>query len=193
MERTACLPLMTARDIERSSTGAEVIVEGVIDAHNPTLFRDFVVYISCSRYDDDGSWRVDELEHRTPSLLIATEDGVVRLANDTYRLHVPPVEWEESEDPRRSSRRKDTKRYQYCGFTPGSPVLLIGRVVDGVEGHAVETEFLFGGTRSEYMKLQRRGVIFVRILGILFGGLGAFILLGSILFFGIWLWLLLSG
>lgn len=183
-ERAARLPLMTARDIERSDIGTEVIVEGAIDARNPPRFRNFVAYIR-EEYrgldsQDDPTWKEDE--RWTPPLLIATEDGAVQLANDTYRLEEPLARWQESEKPGWNGfSGEGTKRY--TGFVSDSPALVIGRVVEGVEGHAVEAELMFGGTRSGYIAFQQTTASISPVLGMVSGVLGIVILLGGIWFF----------
>ena len=182
-ERAERLPVMTARDIERSSVGTEMIVEGFIDPRNPTRFRNFVAYIR-EEYrgldsKDHPTWKEDE--RWTPPLLIATEDGAVQVANDAYRLEEPPVKWQESDNPSWNGfSGEGTKRY--AGFESGSPAMVIGRIVDGVEGRAIEAELIFGGMRDGYVAIQRTTASISPVLGMVSGGLGILILIGGIWF-----------
>jgi hypothetical protein len=174
---------MTARDIDRGSVGTEMIVEGFIDPRNPTRFRNFVAYIR-EEYrgldaNDNPDWKEDE--RWTPPLLIATEDGAVQVANDAYRLEEPPVKWQESDNLSWNSfSGEGTKRY--AGFESGSPAMVIGRIVDGVEGRAIEAELMFGGTRAGYIAFQRTTASISPVLGMVSGGLGILILIGGIWF-----------
>jgi hypothetical protein len=182
-ERAERLPVMTARDIDRGSVGTEMIVEGFIDPRNPTRFRNFVAYIR-EEYrgldaNDNPDWKEDE--RWTPPLLIATEDGAVQVANDAYRLEEPPVKWQESDNPSWNSfSGEGTKRY--AGFESGSPAMVIGRIVDGVEGRAIEAELMFGGTHAGYIAFQRTTASISPIIGLVLGGIGLLILLGGIWF-----------
>jgi hypothetical protein len=182
-ERAERLPVMTARDIERSSVGTEMIVEGFIDPRNPTRFRNFVAYIR-EEYrgldaNDNPDWKEDE--RWTPPLLIATEDGAVQVANDAYRLEEPPVKWQESDNLSWNSfSGEGTKRY--AGFESGSPAMVIGRIVDGVEGRAIEAELIFGGMRDGYVAIQRTTASISPVLGMAAGASGILILPGGIWF-----------
>jgi len=182
-ERAERLPVMTAGDIERSSVGTEMIVEGFIDPRNPTRFRNFVAYIR-EEYrgldaNDNPDWKEDE--RWTPPLLIATEDGVVQIANDAYRLEEPPVKWQESDNLSWNGfSGEGTKRY--AGFESGNLAMVIGRIVDGVEGRAIEAELMFGGTHAGYIAFQRTTASISPIIGLVLGGIGLLILPG-----GVWL------
>jgi hypothetical protein len=181
-DRAERLPVMTAGDIERSSVGTEMIVEGFIDQRNLTRFRNFVAYIR-EEYrgvsNDNPIWKEDE--RWTPPLLIATEDGAVQVTNDTYRVEEPPVKWQESDNLSWNGLSGEgTKRY--AGFESGSPAMVIGRIVDGVEGRAIEAELIFGGMRDGYVAIQRTTASISPVLGMAAGASGILILLG-----GIWL------
>jgi hypothetical protein len=73
-----------------------------------------------------------------------------------------------------------TKRY--AGFESGSPAMVIGRIVDGVEGRAIEAELIFGGMCDGYVAIQRTTASISPVLGMAAGASGILILLG-----GIWL------
>ena len=60
--------------------------------------------------------------------------------------------------------------------------MVIGRIVDGVEGRAIEAELMFGGTRAGYIAFQRTTASISPVLGMVSGGLGILILIGGIWF-----------
>jgi hypothetical protein len=60
--------------------------------------------------------------------------------------------------------------------------MVIGRIVDGVEGRAVEAELMFGGTHAGYIAFQRTTASISPIIGLVLGGVGLLILLGGIWF-----------
>lgn len=183
-ERATRLPPATARDIERSAIGAEALIEGVIDARNPARIRNFVAYVreEYRGIDTIGSrhqevWKEDE--RWTPPLLIRVADGAVRIANDTYRVEEPPVRWQESDRLEWNGfSGEGTKRY--LGFEAGNSVTAIGRIVDELEGRAIEAEFIFGGTRSQYIAYQRATTSIAPIAGLISGGIGVLMILGGI-------------
>lgn len=187
-ERAARLPAATVQDIERSAIGAEVLVEGVIDARNPTRVRSFVAYVreeyrGIDTTDNREVWKEDE--RWTPPLIIQVADGVVWMANDTYRIEEPPVQWQESDRLEWNGfSGEGTKRYR--GFEVGNVVTVLGRVIDELEGRAIETEFVFGGTRDQYLAYQRTTAALTPIAGLISGGIGIALILGG-------LWLLIRG
>lgn len=187
-ERAARLPAATAQDVERSAVGAEVLVEGVIDARNPTRVRNFVAYVreeyrGIDTTDNREIWREDE--RWTPPLLIQVADGVVRIANDTYRIEEPPVQWQESDRLEWNSfSGEGTKRYR--GFEEGNTVTALGRVTDELEGRGIEAELMFGGTRDQYLAYQRTTASLTPIAGLISGGIGIAMILGG-------LWSLIRG
>lgn len=181
-ERATRLPVATARDVERSAGGAEVLIEGVIDSRNPVNVRNFVAYIreeyrGIDTTDNREVWKEDE--RWTPPLLIRVADGVVQIANDAYRLEEPPVQWQESSRLEWNGfSREGTKRYR--GFEAGNSVTALGRVVDSGEGRAIEAEFIFGGTRNQYIAYQRATMSIAPVAGLIAGGIGIVIILGGI-------------
>lgn len=61
--------------------------------------------------------------------------------------------------------------------------MVIGRIVDGAEGRAIESELMSGGTRSGYIAFQQTTASISPVLGMVSGVLGIVILLGGIWFF----------
>lgn len=58
--------------------------------------------------------------------------------------------------------------------------MVIGRIVDGAEGRAIESELMSGGTRAGYIALQRATVSVSPVIGIAAGGSGFLIMPGGI-------------
>lgn len=187
-ERATRLSPATVRDIERSAIGAEALVEGVIDARNPTRVRNFVAYVreeyrGIDTTNNREEWKEDE--RWTPPLLVQVTDGAVRIANDTYRIEEPPVQWQESDRLEWNGfSGEGTKRYR--GFEAGNSVTTLGRIVDSLEGRAIEAEFIFGGTRSQYIAYQRATMSIAPIAGLIAGGIGTVMILGGV-------WYILRG
>lgn len=186
-DRAERLPLASARDIERGTAGAEVIVEGRISTRNPQRFREFVAYVR-EEYrgsDDDGDpeWREDE--RVTPPLVLELPDGLVQIENDNYRLESPPLRWQDSTSLSWNGLTGEGTR-RYSGFAAGATVTAIGLIVAGQEGPALQAEFLSSGDRAAYVARQQSGATVFPIVGLIFGGIGAlFALLG--------LWQVLRG
>ncbi len=106
----------------------------------------------------------------------------MQVVNDTYRLEEPPVSWPESNNPTWNSfSGKGTKRY--AGFESGSSAMVIGRIVDGTRGRAIEAELMFGGTRAGCIAFQHATASVSPVIGIAAGRSGFLILLGGIWFF----------
>lgn len=173
-ERATRLPIVTARDVERGAIGAEVIIEGVIDQRNPTRVRNFVAYVreQYAGREDDGDVIWEEDERWTPPLIVRVADGVVQIANDTYKLRRPPVQ--------------SQGLYRYNGFEAGNSVMALGRIVEGLQGRAIEAEFIFGGSRDQYVAYQRTEALKSAFFGIIIGGVG----MAAILYV---VWSVLSG
>lgn len=173
-ERATRLPIVTAHDVERGAIGAEVIIEGVIDQRNPTRVRNFVAYVreKDNGREDNGEIIWEEDERWTPPLIVRVADGVVQIANDTYKLRRPPVQ--------------SQGLYRYNGFEAGNSVMALGRIVDGPQGRAIEAEFIFGGSRNQYVANQRTEALKSAVFGIISGGMG----MAAILYV---VWSVLSG
>lgn len=134
-----------------SAPGREVLLEGRISPRNPTLHRQFVAYVREEYRDEalDGasSQRWVEVERVTPPLLVSLAGGEARIANSTYAFDTTAVTVEEA------APTFTKGAVQSRGFVAGSPVLAIGRVAANGD---VEAEFLYAGTRAEYVQELER-------------------------------------
>lgn len=186
-ERAERLAPLGAAALDDSQPGREVLVEGRVSARNRALFRDFVAYLR-EEYrgsDDNNRDKWVEDERHTPPLLIELSGGTVALADDQYRLDNPAHTWQE---PGARSWNgftgEGTKRYR--GFAAGDPVMAIGVLVRGREGLDLRAEWLYGGTRADYIAGQRSSAAFLPWFG------GLFALIGTLIA-GAGAWKLLRG
>jgi len=68
---------------------------------------------------------------------------------------------------------------EYRGFRMGSPVFTIGKV-NRNDGVTVNIDFLYGGSRKDYLAHQTSEVIFFLLMGAVFGGIGIALIIGAI-------------
>ncbi|MBD1930096.1 hypothetical protein H6F74_28315 [Trichocoleus sp. FACHB-90] len=145
------LQLVTATGFKNSVPGKLVAIEGHVSKHTPTQFNQFVAYIR-QQYEgtDDMEVLWSEDLRVTPPLVLALPDALIQIKNNSYNIERFPITWQEdSKLIRNSVTNEGTKRY--LGFEVDSPVLAFGVVVQGVEGKALEAEWIYGGTSAEYI------------------------------------------
>lgn len=119
--------------------GQEVLVEGTISPDNLVRVHDFVAYEVWR--DEDNAGEQEPYEVVNPSLLIALEDGLVRVASG-YEL-------------RNQQHRIREEGQEYQGFAAGDTVLAVGELVRGSEGLEFQAEFVYGGSRADYLQINR--------------------------------------
>jgi hypothetical protein len=143
------LPVMTGRLLANSPPGREVIVEGRISNNMQPEYENFVTYVEKHRQrNSDGnlSW-VTEREF-TPPLLVDTSEGRVRIEKDrttSYYTFVEPAYTTFSESDER----------RYSGFRRDDLIMALGEVEKGIDGMVLDAEFVYGGTRNQYIERQR--------------------------------------
>lgn len=149
--RAEQLAPVSAEALLDSSPGREVLLEGRISANNPTLYRNFVAYVREEYrdefFDGDTTQRWVEVERATPPLLITVAGGDVRLANDDYTFDTTAVTIEEV------APTVTRGAVQARGYMANNPVVAIGHVV---EDGTVKAEFLYSGSRADYVAEMRR-------------------------------------
>jgi hypothetical protein len=185
-DRAEALAPLGAAALEDRPAGEVVLVEGTISPRNPPRFREFVAY-RAEEYrgvDDDGDPDWEPFATVTPPLILDA-GGVVLLANEDYSLEGDHARYEDPGPPTRGDFfRESTKRYQ--GLVAGGTVTVIGMVAPGQEGNELRAEFVYAGTRAEYIAGQRDAARNLPIIGLIFGGIGSvFVLIG--------LWVALRG
>ncbi len=143
------LQLLTATNFKNSVPGHQVAIEGHVSKHTPVQFRQFVAYIRQEYQGSDDTkifWSEDL--RVTPPLLLALPDGLIQIKNNNYDIERYSITWQEDSEPTWGTK-------QYLGFMVSSPVLAVGVVVQGVEGKALEANWIYGGTSAEHINELR--------------------------------------
>lgn len=169
-----------AAALASAAPGSELLVEGTVSPRNTARFRDFVAYVreEFRGADDNGDEKWLEDERVTPPLLIEA-GGPVQLANDDYSLDGPHEYWKEEGLNWSSSTEEGTKRYR--GFVAGRPAMAIGTAAPGAEGNELRAEFVYGGTRAQYIAERRSSASIFPWVGLAVGLAGA-----AVSFVGAW-------
>ncbi|NJM09313.1 hypothetical protein HC891_28535 [Candidatus Gracilibacteria bacterium] len=160
--------------------GREVLIEGVVSARNRARFRDFVAYYR-EEYrgtDEDGDDQYELMETVAPALLVDLNGTLVQIARDSYRFDLPHARWQDRPGLEYSVFGDEATSIYY-GFVAERSVMAIGTLERGAEGLELQAEFVYGGTRAEYINRERNNVRFAWIFGAIFGGVGAiFVVIG---------------
>jgi hypothetical protein len=167
--RAQQLQALSAEQVQASSPGATVLVEGRISGDNSAQYRDFVAY-RLERAGERASYV--PYDWVRPPLLLELHDGLVRIVDDYKILH-PTVQ--QSYAPQEA----DDYTYRIRGFEAGNPAVAIGTTQAGAAGGIeVKSTFLYGGTRAEFIARQQRAILVVEWLapGLIGGGLLLFCL-----------------
>lgn len=193
LARGEALTMATAATLRMHPVGEVVLVQGRLAADNRAVFREF---LACQRdrYDgletsgtNKGRERWTRIETLAPPLKLETGDGTMAIINQGYELRVPPHSWEDKAD-RSNLFGKDGERA--FGFIAGDIVTVEGRVVvapavgGGRRANALEALVLFGGDHAAYLDYLRGEVMATRIVGGVFLGVGAVLLVSA----GLLLW-----
>lgn len=178
--RVENLPVLNLAQLGQAA-GTEAVVEGKVSERNPFQVRPFVAYIrqeyqgqrcndnlnnNNNNLDCEAVWVEDE--RVTPPLWLDLPGGRARLANSDYQIQYPAF----TEQSTPLLIENETKTYR--GFRIGDPVFVIGRVVGGAEGPALQARVVAGGNRQSYLANSRSEAnIFIWLGGILalMGGL----------------------
>lgn len=155
-ERVDALAPINAASLSSLPVGSPVLLEGHIDAENAAIHGAFVAYVREEYRSHDSlidtnaapSWV--EVARETPPLRIALVDGTVRLANSDYAFDNTAVTVEEAAP----TLTKGAVRAR--GYAAGDSVLVVGSAVDADGQRAVAAEFLYAGTREQYLTEYRR-------------------------------------
>ncbi len=163
LERAEQLRPSSAAALVASAPDREVLLEGRISSRNQASFEDFVAYVHeqyrDEAFDGDHLQAWVEVARATPPLWITLADGDVRIANHDYVFDSTPV-------TKILAEPTATKgAVQVRGYQVDSPVLVIGHVMPG---GAVKAEFLYGGSRADYMADMRAAGSRSLPLGIVF-------------------------
>lgn len=145
--------LIHLQPLSVTAPGGAAFVEGRISERTPTVHRQFVAYLLEVYYRSGPEHRARshwvEVNRETPPLLIETRGSLARVSNDDYHIETTDITVEEA--PPTFTRGAVQSR----GFVKGSPVLAVGAAVSTEE---LVAEFLYAGTRDEYLAYLRRDV-----------------------------------
>jgi hypothetical protein len=177
------LPVLDASTLGEKSPGEAVLVAGKLASDNPVRFRRYVAYLHFEPYrDTSGSsprtrWRVRE--RVTPSLLVETGSGRVRIRNEDYQLGAATGQDERGEggwDPSRPS----TGSQWYTGFEAGQDVVVLGSLASGGATPELNATRVFGGTKAELVASARSSARFFQIASWVLALVCAAVLLGLV-------------
>ena len=167
--------------------GAEVLLEGRLVARGPVGPQGFVVYTEqyFLRRETSGANRGREQwgERAVPRPTIALEQGghVVELCNRDYSLLHLAHDWQ-SDTTLRSGDLVHEATLRRRGFKVGDALTVDGRVQVSDAERCILAKAVSGGDALLYIEAQREGVIVLRVVGAVFAGLGAILLiLGAVL------------
>jgi hypothetical protein len=173
------VPLYTAVQLTDLPTGTVVGVEGQIGEENASSADGLVVYTT-ERYEGihceennkgeeecEEVWR--QIEHVTPPLWLDLSDGSVKVENSEYALINAP------ETIQTTPNLIENTTLKYWGFRLGSPAYASG-TVNTEEGAVLTIDFLYGGSRKEYLASRAAVDMVFAILGGVFAGFGGIFL-----------------
>ena len=172
--------LVTAAQLADIPANTVVAIEGRISERN-TSHNGLVVYTILQyrgyECDDEDSSDCEEVwlqtERVTPALWLDAPDGRVKIGNNDYWAFNEPEIWQTTDELIKM------ETLEYRGFRRGSPVFTIGKVNTN-DGVTLNIDFLFGGSREDYLAQQTSEVIFFLLMGAVFGGIGIALIIGAI-------------
>jgi hypothetical protein len=156
---------LSAAALEERAPGSAAMVEGTLSPRNKPRLRDFVAYTheSYQGTDDDGDERWTVEERVTPPLLVDLADGSAQIGNADYRLEGAHDLWVDGGN-------------RYGGIVSGQPMMAIGVIQAGSEGHELRADLVFAGTRAAYIAAKRDNSRVLPLIGLSLGGIGALLL-----------------
>jgi hypothetical protein len=190
------LPVSDASTLSGKSPGEAVLVAGKLASDNPVRFRRYVAYLHFEPYrDTSGSsprtrWRVRE--RVTPSLLVETGSGRVRIRNEDYQLGAAtgepgeldergPTSWRDEKDEGAwDPARPSTGSQWYTGFEAGQDVVVLGSLASGGATPEVNATRVFGGTKAELVASAQSSARFFQIASWVLALVCAAVLLGLV-------------
>lgn len=171
LARAEALQPSSAAGLRQRGLGTEVLVEGIVDRANPVQFREFVAYTR-EEYrgtdeDDDAIWAIDE--EVWPAIVIAS-GGSIRIA-EGYELQGEHARWQETDNLSWNAFTDEgTKRY--TGLVANQPVMAIGTIAAGGAEPTLNAEFVYAGSREDYLADRRSTAAFLPWFGAIFGLVG---------------------
>ena len=152
-----------------SVAGTQVVVEARVSGRNPIQYASYVAYIADEcKTDSDGDRSCSEIERVTPPLLLNMSGGLVEIINNDYDLQGDLVQ-------------ANSGNWEYRGLNTESPVIAVGTIAPRDGNPKLNAEYLASGTQADYVAFLRSSVVTLRILGIIFGLIGAVLFVVMIL------------
>ena len=179
--RVAALPVRSPAEVTSAAPGLALLLEGKLAARGTVSPQGFVVYSEqyFLRRESEGAnrgreqWGDRSVTH--PTLTVELDGASIETCDGDYRLARPPHTWQ-SDVALRSGDLFHDATIRRFGFRGGDAVTLDGRVGGGAGKPCFDAEVLFGGTPAAYLEQQRSGQLALRIVGAVFSGLGAVLL-----------------
>lgn len=139
--RASRLMPLSARSLEAAPRGSEAMVQGRVSVENPIRAGELVAYRHERFRKTYESW--EPFEQVTPALILETQDGAIRIADGSYSIENPT-----------DGVRNSVDRYE--GFRRGDTLLAIGSVVETGGLASLDADFVYRGTRDDYLVDRRR-------------------------------------
>jgi hypothetical protein len=148
-----------------------VLIEGHINPSTPIQFQDFIAYIR----ETKGKLGWSTSEAVTPPLRVDCADGTVQVVNHDYQLDGQTLAaiWQP---------RTPFSNERFRGIVRGSPVVVIGHILQGRDEISIAANVIAVGHKAEYLAGQRAAATWDNNLA--YGLL--LLLLGTGTFLGYW-------
>jgi len=166
-DELASVERLTPQNAAQLSTlpeGQPILIEGWLDLQNTRSLEALPIHIVEQRYLDvdlSEQWMSSQV---TAPFVVAVSNGSVRVINQDYVLQNPLHTIEPTSLQRQS------------GLALGDRVMVIGTVTHDARGAAVQAKIVAGGTRADYVAVQKTNVAapakiaaFLALLAILSG------------------------
>lgn len=176
IDALAVVSPLTAAD---QPEGARVLLETRIASDAPERFQGFVAF----RRREFGGWKEEGARRReqwstkevvTPSLGLGEGTRRITLVASPYEMQSEPNKWRSTAGLEHSLLGPSTE--EVVGFRRGDAVTADGILERGPEGLRIRATTLAGGASDAYRASQRESVRTLRIVGMIFSGVGGIVL-----------------
>ena len=159
--------------------GVRVLLEAPIAADAPELFRDFVAFRrrEFRGWKEEGARRREQwstIEVVTPPLALGDGAHRVVMVKTEYEMQSEPHKWRSTTGLEYSLLGPSTQ--EVVGFRRGDTVTADGILERGPQGLRIRATCLAGGASDAYRASQRESVLTLRIVGMVFSGVGGILL-----------------
>lgn len=159
--------------------GARVLLEARITPDAPERFEGFVAFRrrEFGGFKEEGGRRREQWTTKevvTPSLSLEDGGRGIALIAQTYEMQDEPHAWRSTAGLEHSLLGPNTQ--EVVGFRRGDAVTVDGVLERGPQGLVIRATSLAGGDSEAYRATQRESVRTLRIVGMIFSGVGAIVL-----------------